>query len=855
MARVSGLVSGLDTDALIQELVSAYQKKQDTYVKKQTKLEWTQEIWKGLNTKVYGFYTGALRNARFSNTYNIKKATVSDSTKATVTASSEAVVGTQTLKISKLAKTAYLTGGKLKRQKKADGVTVDTATKLSGSSKLKELGFDESGIIKVSANGKDTEISVDGNTTINQMVVKLKDAGLSANFDETNQRLFVSASGSGKDKEFSIMAANNGGLKALSSLGLNSVSESNGAAYKAASEINVQQAADTAYTKYILTQANAQHTAEINEKNIQINGLKDQLKYREDLTYRDKLDKSWDESIQSYEEKNQKLDETIQEQLNYKGDDTTSSGTSVGDFLAKDGSSYAVDSDGHYRLDDKYYKMENGEQVLDREKLDNDVNGTGLSSEEILAQLGEINANVNAIAQNNALKESVVKTKELYQEALSKTSEAINQEITDLTNGITEIQSKININNELMQGSYAFKDSSGNMINDSETAYTAKDGTVWTYEALRNRLNEYSKVPDGTQDADGNPVTVQSIDNTGLSVNPAYKEQYEMLYKKYDDEQKMGKTLYEAYQKYTDKDSNETAKEEAAQVLGLDTSKDGAVRVQGQDAEIVLNGATYTSATNNFAINGLTITATGETKDGEEITISTTADIDGMYKSIKSLLSGYNDILKEMNTMYYASSSKGYEPLSDEEKEALTDTEVEKWEKKIKDSLLRRDSTLSSIMSVMKNSMAKSYTINGKSYSLSSFGINTSGYFAVDNEERGLYHIDGDPEDASTSGNKDKLRAALASDPDAVIQFFQKVSDDMYTQLTKKMSRTSLSSSYTIYNDKQMEKQYKEYSQIIDDWDDKIERYTEKYVKQFTAMETAMAKLQSSTSALSGLIG
>ena len=40
MARVSGLVSGLDTDALIQELVSAYQTKQDKYVKK-------QESWSG----------------------------------------------------------------------------------------------------------------------------------------------------------------------------------------------------------------------------------------------------------------------------------------------------------------------------------------------------------------------------------------------------------------------------------------------------------------------------------------------------------------------------------------------------------------------------------------------------------------------------------------------------------------------------------------------------------------------------------------------------------------------------------------------------------------------------------------
>ena len=137
------------------------------------------------------------------------------------------------------------------------------------------------------------------------------------------------------------------------------------------------------------------------------------------------------------------------------------------------------------------------------------------------------------------------------------------------------------------------------------------------------------------------------------------------------------------------------------------SSSTGAVRVEGSDAEIELNGATFNSNTNNFAINGLTITATGLTKDDEEVTINTATDIDGMYKSIKNLISGYNSILKEMNTLYYADSSKGYEPLTDDEKDAMTDTEIEKWEKKIKDSLLRRDDTLSGIMSTVKNSMAK----------------------------------------------------------------------------------------------------------------------------------------------------
>jgi flagellar hook-associated protein 2 len=55
--RLSGLTSGLDTDTIVQALVSAYSYKKDKYVKAQTKLSWTQDSWKSLNTKVYSLYT------------------------------------------------------------------------------------------------------------------------------------------------------------------------------------------------------------------------------------------------------------------------------------------------------------------------------------------------------------------------------------------------------------------------------------------------------------------------------------------------------------------------------------------------------------------------------------------------------------------------------------------------------------------------------------------------------------------------------------------------------------------------------------------------------------------------------
>ncbi len=70
--RLSGMVSGMDTDTLVTALVSGYQTKKDNLVKAQTKLSWKQEKWKTMNTSIYSFYSGKLSAARMSSAYSLK---------------------------------------------------------------------------------------------------------------------------------------------------------------------------------------------------------------------------------------------------------------------------------------------------------------------------------------------------------------------------------------------------------------------------------------------------------------------------------------------------------------------------------------------------------------------------------------------------------------------------------------------------------------------------------------------------------------------------------------------------------------------------------------------------------------
>ena len=289
--------------------------------------------------------------------------------------------------------------------------------------------------------------------------------------------------------------------------------------------------------------------------------------------------------------------------------------------------------------------------------------------------------------------------------------------------------------------------------------------------------------------------------------------------------------------------------------LGLDTGTGGtAKKVDGSDAEIVLNNATFTSKNNVFDINGLTITALSQSSD--EVTLTTEMDTDGIYDMIKGFLKQYNEVMGEMDKLYNASSSKGYEPLTDDEKMSMTDSEIEEWEKKIKDSILRHDENLSSVSSALREIMSGGIEVGGKTMYLFDFGIDTLGYFDAEENERNLYHIDGDADDEETSGKADKLKSMITNDPDTVINFFSKLSQQLYGKMFDMSKSVNGYRTYgNFYDDKKMQSDYDDYTSKIKELEDKLTAYEDKWYAKFSKMETAMAKMQSSQNALTGLLG
>lgn len=700
--RLTGLMSGMDTESLIQQLVEARRTKVDTAVKAQTKLSWKQDIWSDLSKKLKNLQAKYVNNMKYYSSYSKKTTKVSNESAVSVITGTNAVNGVQSLEVNQLAKTAYLTGGEVK------GTNGD----VTALSKLSELGFTGSGVINLTTNGKSVDIKVTGDTTISDFLTQVQNAGLNASFDAGNQRFFISAKESGEENDFSFTASDANGAAALQKLKLQ-VGLEQDAATKAEYE---------EYAKY--------YDEAGGNKNATIANMQSMI------------DATTASRVNSYLEQYKSL------------------------ITSRDNAQSKIDE-----INAKYA-------------------GTTLESADTYStRIDGINAELET--QKTALEEADEADKEAIQEKI----DALNEELEEVTAKKT----------------------------DAQTLATQTE----TLKSLNNQIAEvetYVTIT-STADADGN-ITYSADAKAKLTgeVEDSY----------------FNKAEYASW----------VMKNQSA------ISGTGATKISGQDAIITLNGATFTGNDNVFEINGLTFTALSETKAGEAVTITTQDDVDGIYDMVKNFLKEYNSIINEMDKLYNADSAKGYEPLTDEEKDAMSESEIEKYETKIKDALLKGDSNLSSISSTLKTIMSSGIEVNGKTMYLSSFGIEKISYFEADENERNAYHIAGDEDDSASSSDADVLKSMISSDPDTVISFFAQLSRNLDTAMTNMSKSVDGYRSYgSFYDDKKMKEEYSDYTTKIKELEEKLADYEDKWYKKFAAMETALAKMQSNVNAITGLLG
>lgn len=873
--RITGLNSGLDTEAIISALVSSYSYKTNKYKKAQTKLSWKQDAWKTLNTKVYSFYT-SLDSLRFSKNYNLKSTKVSDSTKATVTASSSAPNGTQKLNILKVAQAGYLTGGKLD-----DSTTTGTT--------LAELGYTGGNgtITLTKGDGTKKNIEVSQGTTVNSFINSLKEAGVNASYDDINKRIFVSSKDTGKDNDFTLTGGNVDGANALTKLGLNVKSDATDATYKTYMQyygdgtqsgitakvneaIKAYQDAKTAYK-----------TADAKNSNISAGyGYASAYAAMKDAFAKSGLSEAeQDQMVKLVQMSATDRAQSVMDSNGniYKTEKTNDDGSVIYSYTDASGNKSYIQSETTDSVT-KYYTATASEvkynkiTASDGNEYSEDENGLYVDKEGKKYFVDGSNLVETTGRKVNGSWEKTADGKTVAFEA-SKKEEATKTVYTKDSNELSNAKSGTTAYTDLAKKAQDEMKLSDEDMSSYLSTLATNVGTVNTYENTADTTledsNEYSRkgIIDKVHTAYAQNAAqgVTDLTNTFAAAIATNKTTMNTSQKTMDNNQVLADIA--AMEDSTEKDAaiaSFVKQVQSAHDIANNTSIEyntDARKIDGCDSEIYLNGIKYTGSSNSYSINGLNITAQvvtdtdGKASDANAISITTSTDTQGIYDKIKDFLSQYNSLINEITSLYNADSAKGYEPLTDDEKDAMSDTEVEKWEQKIKDSLLRRDDNLESLMSAMTSAMSGAVEVNGKKMYLSNFGIKTLGYLNAPANQQNAYHIDGDEDDANSSGNADKLMTAITNDPDTVINFMQGLADNLYKSVHTKMQSSPLSSIYTVYNDKEMASEYSDYTDLIKKWEEKLQDKEDYYYKKFSSMETALSKLNSQTSSLSGLFG
>lgn len=181
----------------------------------------------------------------------------------------------------------------------------------------------------------------------------------------------------------------------------------------------------------------------------------------------------------------------------------------------------------------------------------------------------------------------------------------------------------------------------------------------------------------------------------------------------------------------------------------------------GTDAVFDLDGTTgIVRSSNTFNIDGVEYTLK---ETGATATIGVQQDVDAVVNNIKAFIGKYNELIDTLNGKLTEERFRGFQPLTDEQKDSMKDADIEKWEAKAKSGLLRNDSMLSPLANSLK--MAAFELVDGLGTNLSAIGISTTKY-----TDKGKLTI-----------NEAKLREAIQNTPDKVMNLFSKESSISYS--------------------------------------------------------------------------
>jgi len=892
---LSGLASGLDTETMIENAVSGIKLKIQNLVKKRTKIEWQQEAYRSIIDKAvslnqkytsYSSKTNLSSNSFFTNAVNT---TTSGTYKDKISASGKTSSDIKINAVKQLAKAATYTvsglGGGLTDMSSVTGDEFDITKDLDVNTMSGTLTFQYGG-----TNGAEFTINFDELENLNEMEGSNKAEKMAAAINKKLSEITYNYTKNGvnesttADKAVKVTANEDGRLTFTDGLGNGNtvkISSSSGDIKSYAGE-NVLTV-DSNLTKEVkaynylsdktlgVTFNGTSKTIKLEDviKATDVNGsdpngafVENLQKELDDAFGAGKVKASYADGKLSF--KTAKEGDTLAlggsaiEALGFESGDTNYVNPSkkLSDILGEDNEFFKkkgnrleavgkVDTDkltdeagNRVKLgeDGEYYRVNSDNKFLYNFK----VNGASISVSEdttLESLMNSINSNAEA-----GVKVSYSKLTNEFKFTATETGANSKIEFEGLAQDLFESHGDVNHN---FAANYGFPQLPDGVRPQITVRFAGKD--------LKFNINNETTMQDFAEE----------INKAGMgSLKASYNEKTGQLTVTNKDG---------AEQEFTVLDNGGKAYEREIKPLATYTA--------GQDAimDVEVNGKRFenlTRSSNTFDIDGLNITAKGTfnvdgknapDKDGNEyeaVTFTTTTDSDKIVDAIRQFVDDYNEMATELRNTYNtmpATNSRGsrYEPLTAEEEEKYSESELKAYNEKAKQGILFADTNLSRMYDKLVNTIQPGGT-DGQT--LREIGIGTS-------YSNGM---------TTLSLDEDKLRAALESDPDKVRNAFAKTKEggsatdglmksmqntlDSYVKTTGEpkgilITRAGSIKAPTSLNNNSLKSQIDSIDSQIDRWTDKMADQIDRYTSKFSKLEQLIAEMNSQSSALMGLMG
>ncbi len=270
----------------------------------------------------------------------------------------------------------------------------------------------------------------------------------------------------------------------------------------------------------------------------------------------------------------------------------------------------------------------------------------------------------------------------------------------------------------------------------------------------------------------------------------------------------------------------------------------------GTAGQVTVDGRQYTVDENRIVVGGVTYNLLNKTQPGESVTVSVSQNVDAVVDKVKKFVESYNKILDNLQEKYSTQHDKDYDPLTKEQEKSMSEEQIKRWNEKAKGGLLYHNTYLGRLISKMRESVYTPVSsIESKYNSASTIGVTTQ----VGNN-KGHLTLD-----------EDKLKKALAEDPDCVYRIFGSMDekDDFKNSgVSMRLSQVALDSMREISKEggikadwddsstlgnmiRQQKQKMKDFKNLLDDFQDQL-------YKKYDAMESALQQMNSMYNSLFG---